>query len=282
MTAWAYGADLRAAGEGAAQRQGSFIEAQLLSREFGGTQALADVSFALDRGQVLGVIGRSGAGKSTLLRCLNGLERPDAGRVVIDGQEITRCTESELRFVRRRIGMVFQHFNLLSAKTVLDNVALPLKLVGTSRGVRRARAVELLELVGLADKAGHYPAQLSGGQKQRVGIARALACDPMLLLCDEATSALDPEATLAILELLRRIKQQFGLTIVLITHEMNVARLIADRVLVLAAGRVVEEGVTETVMSHPKAAETRLMLRAAGLLPAAIPLLEIRHDRFAV
>jgi D-methionine transport system ATP-binding protein len=258
------------------------VAVEHLWRRFGETQALADISFTLDRGQVLSVIGRSGAGKSTLLRCLNGLERPDEGRIVIDGKDIVGCGERDLRLVRRRIGMIFQHFNLLSAKTALDNVALPLKLRGSGRAARQARAAELLDLVGLADKACHYPAQLSGGQKQRVGIARALASDPMLLLCDEATSALDPEATLSILELLGRINRDLGLTIVLITHEMNVARLIADRVLVLAAGRIVEEGVTRAVLSHPNASETRLMLRAAGFLPDTNHQFGVRHAQLAV
>ncbi|WP_413788650.1 methionine ABC transporter ATP-binding protein [Acidocella sp.] len=258
------------------------VTVEQLCRRFGKTQALADISFTLERGQVLSVIGRSGAGKSTLLRCLNGLERPDEGRIVIDGKDIVGCGERDLRVVRQRIGMIFQHFNLLSAKTALGNVALPLKLRGIGRAARHARAAELLDLVGLADKAGHYPAQLSGGQKQRVGIARALASDPALLLCDEATSALDPEATLSILELLGRINRELGLTIVLITHEMNVARLIADRVLVLAAGRIVEEGVTRAVLSHPKAAETRLMLRAAGFLPDTNPQSGTRHAQLAV
>jgi D-methionine transport system ATP-binding protein len=258
------------------------VTVERLCRRFGKTQALADISFTLERGQVLSVIGRSGAGKSTLLRCLNGLERPDEGRIVIDGKDIVGCGEGDLRTVRQRTGMIFQHFNLLSAKTALGNVALPLKLRGIGRAARHARAAELLDLVGLAAKAGDYPAQLSGGQKQRVGIARALASDPALLLCDEATSALDPEATLSILELLGRINRELGLTIVLITHEMNVARMIADRVLVLAAGRIVEEGVTREVLSHPQAAETRLMLRAAGFLPDTDPQSGTRYAQLAV
>jgi D-methionine transport system ATP-binding protein len=244
----------------------SLIEVENLTRQFGNTPAVREISFTLARGQVLGIIGRSGAGKSTLLRCLNGLERPDTGHVRIGGEELSGRSERELRTIRQGIGMIFQHFNLLSAKTVLENVALPLKLKGVPSTARRQRAAELLDLVGLADKAGAYPARLSGGQKQRVGIARALACDPSLLLCDEATSALDPETTLSILELLRGINRQFGLTIVIITHEMNVARQIADRVIVLSQGRIVEDAPTSEIFKNPRSAEARLMLRAAGFL----------------
>jgi D-methionine transport system ATP-binding protein len=245
----------------------NIIEVSHLTRQYGATPAVKGISFTLARGEVLGVIGRSGAGKSTLLRCLNGLERPDAGRIIIDGEDISGLSERQLRTIRQRIGMIFQHFNLLSAKTVLGNVTLPLKLTGVGREQRRLRGLELLDTVGLADKADAYPARLSGGQKQRVGIARALACDPILLLCDEATSALDPETTLSVLELLRGINRQFGLSIVLITHEMNVARQIADQVLVLANGSIVEDGTTQAVFKHPRSEEARLMLRAAGFLP---------------
>jgi D-methionine transport system ATP-binding protein len=236
-----------------------------VSRRFGSTAALHDVSFTLARGQVLGIIGRSGAGKSTLIRCLNGLERPDSGRIEIEGRDVSTLSESHWQKERRRIGMIFQHFNLLSSRTAIENVALPLKLAGVKRAERLRRAAELLDLVGLGDKADAYPAKLSGGQKQRVGIARALSSDPALLLCDEATSALDPETTVSILALLQKINRELGLTIVLITHEMNVARRIADRVLVLAAGRVVEEGPVQEVLRQPRAEETRILLRAAAL-----------------
>ncbi|MCB8882483.1 ATP-binding cassette domain-containing protein [Acidisoma cellulosilytica] len=242
-----------------------FLKVTGLSRRFGATSALDDVSFSLPRGQVLGIIGRSGAGKSTLIRCLNGLERPDSGCVEIDGRDITPLTETALQAERRRIGMIFQHFNLLSSRSVLDNVALPLKLAGLPKRERRDRAAALLERVGLGGKEKDYPAQLSGGQKQRVGIARALASDPVLLLCDEATSALDPETTVSILALLRDINREFGLTIVMITHEMNVARRIADRVLVMAKGRAVEEGPMRQVLTAPQAEETRVLLHAASL-----------------
>lgn len=233
-----------------------------LDKRFGGVQALRNVSLEVARGEVLGIIGRSGAGKSTLIRCLNGLERPDRGRVEIEGRDIAQLNESALQPVRRRIGMVFQHFNLLASRTAAQNVALPLKIAGEARVARSRRARELLDLVGLADKADAYPSQLSGGQKQRVGIARALVADPVLLLGDEATSALDPDTSLSILELLRDINRRFGLTVVLITHEMSVVRRIADRVAVLEDGAVVEIGPVWQVLSKPQAEATRRLLQS--------------------
>ena len=214
-------------------------------------------------GEVLGLIGRSGAGKSTLVRCINGLERPDSGAVELDGRDIAALPERELPAVRRRIGMVFQHFNLLSAKTVAGNVELPLRIAGAPAAARRARTAELLDMVGLSAKAAAYPAQLSGGQKQRVGIARALAASPTLLLSDEATSALDPETTRDVLRLLRDINRRLGLTVVLITHEMSVVREIADRVIVLDHGRVAEEGFVREVFASPCSEVARSMLRGA-------------------
>lgn len=231
-------------------------------RRFGATAALDGLSLTVNRGEVVGIIGRSGAGKSTLIRCINALERPDSGRVLIGGRDITALAGAALQEERRRIAMVFQHFNLLSAKTVAANVALPLKIAGWPRARRAARVAELLALTGLAEKAGAYPAQLSGGQKQRVGIARALAADPVLLLCDEATSALDPETTQSILELLRDINRRLGLTILIITHEMDVIRQVADRVAVLDGGRIVEEGPVWRVFATPQAATTRALLAA--------------------
>jgi D-methionine transport system ATP-binding protein len=218
------------------------------------------VTFEVQRGAILGIIGRSEAGKSTLIRCLNGLEKPDRGRVEVLGQDIVPLGEGALQRVRKRIGMIFQHFNLLSAKTVEQNVALPLKIAGVSESERTARVRELLTLVGLLDKAKVYPAQLSGGQKQRVGIARALAAGPALLLCDEATSALDPETTLSILDLLRDINRRLGLTIVLITHEMSVVRAIADCVIVMDQGRIVEEGEVQRVFAAPEAELTQRLI----------------------
>ncbi|WP_182086844.1 ATP-binding cassette domain-containing protein [Aureimonas sp. ME7] len=229
-------------------------------RRFGRTAALDGISLRVRQGEILGIIGRSGAGKSTLIRCLNGLERPDAGRVEIEGRDITHLSEGEFQPLRRRVGMIFQHFNLLSAKTVRDNVALPLKIAGEGRQARNARVDELLDLVGLTEKAASFPAQLSGGQKQRVGIARALAAQPALLLSDEATSALDPETTRSILALLRDINRRLGLSIVLITHEMEVVRAIADRVAVIEAGRIVEEGPVWRIFARPEQALTRTLL----------------------
>jgi D-methionine transport system ATP-binding protein len=231
-----------------------------VKRRFGATAALDGISLTVRKGEILGIIGRSGAGKSTLIRCLNGLERPDSGEVVIEGRDISRLSERDLQPLRRRIGMIFQHFNLLSAKTVEDNVALPLKIEGRLRAERLKRAAELLELVGLADKAKAYPASLSGGQKQRVGIARALAARPALLLSDEATSALDPETTRSILALLKDINRQLGLTILLITHEMEVIRSIADRVAVIDAGRIVEQGPVWSVFADPRSGITKSLL----------------------
>jgi D-methionine transport system ATP-binding protein len=231
-----------------------------VSKRFGATPAIDGVSFEVKRGEIVGVIGRSGAGKSTLIRCLNGLEKPDSGRVEVLGEDIAPLAERDLRRVRLRVGMIFQHFNLLSSKTVADNIALPLKIAGRSPNERRDRVRALLWLVGLEDKAEAYPAQLSGGQKQRVGIARALAADPAILLSDEATSALDPETTASILALLRDINRKLGLTIVLITHEMSVVRAIAGRVIVLDHGRVVEEGEAGAVFANPQAALTRRLL----------------------
>ncbi|MGO7163185.1 methionine ABC transporter ATP-binding protein, partial [Rhizobium johnstonii] len=236
-----------------------------VKRRFGTTAALDGISLTVKRGEILGIIGRSGAGKSTLIRCLNGLERADSGEILIEGRDITGLSEQELQPLRRRIGMIFQHFNLLSAQTVEENVALPLKIEGLAKSERLKRAHELLELVGLADKAKAYPASLSGGQKQRVGIARALAARPALLLSDEATSALDPETTRSILALLKDINRKLGLTILLITHEMEVVRGIADRVAVIDAGRIVEEGQVWSVFANPQAEITGSLL--GGIRP---------------
>ncbi|MFM9271040.1 methionine ABC transporter ATP-binding protein [Halomonas elongata] len=204
-------------------------------------EALKAVDLHVPQGQIHGVIGLSGAGKSTLIRCVNLLERPTTGTVSVDGQELTGLSGEALNQARHRIGMIFQHFNLLTSRTVYDNIALPLELMGMKRGDIRERITPLLELVGLDDKARQYPAQLSGGQKQRVAIARALASRPRVLLCDEATSALDPHTTGAILELLRDINQKLGLTILLITHEMEVVKSICHRVSLISGGELVEE-----------------------------------------
>ena len=250
---------------------GAVVRVGNVSKSFGRVTALNDVTFEVQRGEILGIIGRSGAGKSTLIRCLNGLEKPGRGRVEILGQDIVPLPERRLQLVRQRIGMIFQHFNLLSAKTVAENVALPLKIAGVPWRERDFRVQDLLALVGLSDKASVYPSKLSGGQKQRVGIARALAAEPALLLCDEATSALDPETTSSILALLRDINRRLGLTIVLITHEMNVVRTVADRVIVLDQGRIVEEGDVWRVFTAPEADLTqRLIGGQTNELPSAI------------
>src|SRR3954470_3286255 len=236
-----------------------------VTKRFGALAAIEDISLEVRRGEILGIIGRSGAGKSTLIRCLNGLEKPDSGRIEIGGRDIVPLNERELRAVRGRIGMIFQHFNLIAQKSVASNVALPLKIAGWDRARRKERVAELLELVGLSAKAEAYPAQLSGGQKQRVGIARALAASPDLLLSDEATSALDPETTTSILALLKDINRKLGLTILLITHEMSVIRAVTDRVVVLDHGRIVEQGETERVFAAPQAELTQRLLAAAQL-----------------
>ncbi len=215
-------------------------------------EALRNVDLNVHKGEIFGIIGHSGAGKSTLLRCVNLLERPSDGQVKVGGVELTSLSSGQLQGQRRRIGMIFQHFNLLSMATVRDNVAFPLKLTKLSKAERNARVVELLQLVGLADHADKYPAQLSGGQKQRVGIARALASNPDVLLCDEATSALDPQTTNSILALLLDINRKLGLTILLITHEMHVIRSICDRVAVIDRGEIVETGNVLDVFLKPQ------------------------------
>ncbi|MBO5651362.1 MAG: ATP-binding cassette domain-containing protein, partial [Selenomonas sp.] len=202
----------------------------------GPVPALKGIDLDIAKGEIYGIIGLSGAGKSTLVRCINMLERPTGGKVIVDGKDMTALTDSELREARKDIGMIFQHFNLLSSATVYENIAFPLKLAGKSDREIKAKVEPLLKLVGLEAKAGQYPSQLSGGQKQRVGIARALASEPKVLLCDEATSALDPQTTKAILELIRDINKKLQLTVVVITHEMQVIKDICDKVAVIDKG----------------------------------------------
>lgn len=226
----------------------------------GPVAALHGIDLAIQRGEVFGIIGRSGAGKSSLIRTINRLEQPSSGRVLIDQVDIGDFDEDRLVALRRRIGMIFQHFNLMSAKTVWQNVELPLKVAGVPKEKRDQKVRELLELVGLEAKHKAYPSQLSGGQKQRVGIARALVHDPAILLCDEATSALDPETTQSILGLLREINRRLGLTIILITHEMAVIREICDRVVVLERGRVVEQGPVWEVFGNPRHEVSKTLL----------------------
>ena len=219
--------------------------------------ALSDVSLEVQQGEIFGIIGLSGAGKSTLVRCINLLESPTSGTVLVRGQELTKLSAKELRLARRKISMIFQGFHLLMQRTCLQNVCFPLELQGVAKNKARERALELLRVVGLEEKANSYPAQLSGGQKQRVAIARALATDPDVLLCDEATSALDPKTTHAILELIRDINEKLGITVIVITHQMSVVQEICNRVAILENGEVVEEGTVADVFSNPKADATR-------------------------
>ncbi|WP_099297889.1 methionine ABC transporter ATP-binding protein [Corynebacterium dentalis] len=216
--------------------------------------ALKNVSISIPSGSIVGIIGYSGAGKSTLVRQINGLDRPSSGEILLDGKDIVPLKESQMRKLRSNIGMIFQQFNLMTSRNVEGNIAYPLKLQGMGAAERKARVQELLEFVGLSDKGKAYPEQLSGGQKQRVGIARALATNPELLLADEATSALDPSTTHDVLELLRKVNRELGITIVVITHEMEVVRSIADRVVVMQGGEVVEEGTVYDVFSNPRTA----------------------------
>ena len=231
----------------------------------GTVHALQDVSLTINKGDIFGIIGMSGAGKSTLVRCLNFLERPTSGTVEIEGKDLSALSEKELRMERRGIAMIFQHFNLLMQKNVMDNVCFPLRIAGVSKADARKRAKELLEIVGLSDKAKAYPIQLSGGQKQRVAIARALASNPKILLCDEATSALDPQTTKSILALLKEINEKYGITIVIITHEMAVVREICNRVGIVGSGHLVETGEVLEVFSHPQSKEAKeLVIRSAS------------------
>ena len=220
-------------------------------------EALKNINLTIEKGDIFGVIGFSGAGKSTLIRMVNLLEKPTSGQILVDGQDFSKLSEKELRQAKKNIGMIFQQFNLLGSKTVFDNVAMPLKLSKTPKSVIAERVHELLNFVGLSDKANSYPNQLSGGQKQRVGIARALATNPSILLCDEPTSALDPQTTTSILQLLKRVNQKYNVTILIITHEMEVIKQICDRVAVMQDGEIIEEGTILDIFSNPKTETAR-------------------------
>lgn len=252
------------------------IELKNISKDFGSGEkavhAVRDVSLSIGSGEIFGIIGFSGAGKSTLVRCINLLERPSSGSVFVAGQDLTALSAKDLRAARKKIGMIFQHFNLLSSRTVYDNVALPLELVGTPKNVIREKVEPLLKLVGLTEHAHKYPSQLSGGQKQRVGIARALTNDPKVLLSDEATSALDPETTVATLALLKRINKELGLTIVMITHEMQVVKQICERVVVMNYGKIVEQGKVVDIFMSPQHETTKALIGnvMARDMPASI------------
>ena len=247
----------------------------------GKIHALKGIDLEIARGEIYGIIGLSGAGKSTLVRCINMLERPTAGKVFVDGQDMTALSDSQLREARKSIGMIFQHFNLLSSATVYDNVAFPLKLSGTSSAEIDKKVRPLLELVGLKDKANQYPSQLSGGQKQRVGIARALASNPKVLLCDEATSALDPQTTKSILDLIKVINKNLALTVVVITHEMHVIKEICDKVAVISDGVIAERGSVLDVFTNPRHEITKefISVLLSNELPAAFRGNEISQDR---
>ena len=240
------------------------IQVENLCKRFetkGGTvEAAKNISFSIEKGEIFGIIGLSGAGKSTLVRCLNLWERPTAGTVKVNGKNLTELSEKELRKERQKIGMIFQHFNLLMQRTALDNVCFPMEIAGIGKAEARKKALEYLRIVGLEEKALSYPSQLSGGQKQRVAIARVLASDPQILLCDEATSALDPQTTKAILELIKEINRDYGITVVVITHEMSVVQEICDKVAVLERGSLVETGTVEELFRNPKTDEARKLV----------------------
>ena len=245
------------------------IELKHVSKKYdsganGGVDALKDVSLTIEDGDIYGIIGMSGAGKSTLVRCINLLERPTEGEIIVDGQRLDTMTPAQLRAARRNITMIFQHFNLLMQRTCLRNVCFPMELAGVKKADAEKRAKELLEVVGLPDKANAYPAQLSGGQKQRIAIARALATDPKVLLCDEATSALDPNTTHAILTLIKDINKKLGITVVVITHQMSVVEEICDHVAILDGGVVVEEGAVQEIFANPKTAAAKRLVAPNG------------------
>lgn len=239
--------------------------------------ALQNINLQVNRGEVFGVIGKSGAGKSTLIRCINLLETPSDGNVIIDGTDLTRLSAKQLRQQRRQIGMIFQLFNLLESRTAYENVALPLELSGESKKRIEKKVLSLLELVNLSDRCDYYPRQLSGGQKQRVAIARALITDPKLLLCDEPTSALDPESTTSILQLLKQINRKLNLTILLITHEMNVIKNICDRVAILDGGCLIEQGSVVEIFTAPKSKITKALTKSALHLELPACLQESLH-----
>ena len=240
--------------------------------------AVEDVSLEIRKGEIFGIIGFSGAGKSTLVRCINLLERPTQGRVIVDGEELTAMSDRQLRAARFKIGMIFQHFNLLRSRTVWDNIAFPLKKSNLTQEQKQKKILSLLTLVGLADKADAYPSQLSGGQKQRVAIARALATDPKVLLCDEATSALDPQTTRSILALLQKVNEELGVTIVLITHEMAVVKDICDRVAIMENGHVVEQGTALDIFVQPVQKVTRSFISTADNMDKIFQLIEEGHQ----
>ena len=260
------------------------IEIQNLSKTFGVGEgqvaALDGVSLSVEKGEIFGIIGLSGAGKSTLVRCINLLERPDAGQVLFHGEDLMGLKEKALRQQRRKISMIFQSFNLLDQRTSLDNICFPLELAGVSKKEARKRAMELLEMVGLPDKKDAYPVQLSGGQKQRIAIARALASNPEVLLCDEATSALDPQTTRDVLRLIQDINKRLGITVIIITHDMSVIEEICGRVAILNHGKVAEIGTVESVFSSPKSEAGRKLVYPDGLPFEMLPMSKVVRVAF--
>ena len=265
------------------------IELTHVSKTFhaqnGEVEALKDISLAIEKGDIFGIIGLSGAGKSTLVRCLNLLEKPTDGEVVVNGNSLMSLSNKQLRKERQRIGMIFQHFNLLMQRTVLDNICFPLEIAGVKKSDARKRALELLEVVDLSEKAKAYPAQLSGGQKQRVAIARALTTDPELLLCDEATSALDPQTTESILKLLKKINREMGVTILLITHQMQVVQMICNKVAVMESGKIVESGSVLEVFGSPKMPVTKRFVQTVirdQIPDSIISLVKEQKENFRV
>lgn len=259
----------------------ALIELRHVKKEFAGKNgpivAVDDVNLSIEQGDIFGIVGYSGAGKSTMVRLLNGLELPTSGEVIVNGKEIDKMKEKDLRNFRKKIGMIFQHFNLLWSRTVLGNITLPLELAGVPKSEQMARANELLQLVGLEGRGDAYPSQLSGGQKQRVGIARALANNPDILLCDEATSALDPQTTDEVLDLLLEINRKLDLTIVLITHEMHVIRKICNKVAVMEQGKVVETGAVLDIFRNPQSAVTKRFVQKE-LVPEEEDTMDLLQD----
>ncbi|MDR2748970.1 MAG: ATP-binding cassette domain-containing protein [Bifidobacteriaceae bacterium] len=249
----------------------SFVNAKKTFKTKGKEQvAVRDVSFDVKEGEIFGIVGKSGAGKSTLIRLINALEKVDSGKVLVDGKDITKMNYSQLKHIRKDIGIIFQHFNLFDSKTVFKNVEFPLKIqskeLGLSDGERQKTVLELLDFVGLLGYEKHYPSELSGGQKQRVGIARALATSPKILLADEATSALDPETTVEIMRLLKKVNKEFGITIILITHTISVVRLICERVAVMSEGEVVELDTYKNVFKNPKSDAAKSLVNVFKIL----------------
>ncbi len=269
------------------------IEILQVSKTFhtknGNVEAVKDVTVKVEKGEIFGIIGSSGAGKSTLVRCINLLEVPTAGTVVVDGETLTGLSEKKLRAARKNIGMIFQHFNLMPSRTVFANVAYPLRYSGYSKAEIKERVLSLLELVEIKEKANAYPSQLSGGQKQRVAIARALACQPQVLLCDEATSALDPQTTYSILKLIKKLNQQLGITVVIITHEMSVVKEICHRVAVMEKGQVVEQGAVFDIFAKPQQQATKDLIATTSnlhkiydLLAEDSPIVQLKQSEIIV